>query len=168
MSDPAEVSWCHYQAMLFIVTAKDRQKPTPTAKLVIQQEQQKDEPVHSYNKPTPEKRSRRTISVSNERIDERRSIGTERSRRTINESNERIEEGQYVALDSVQAAIAKLNENDSYQTFGNYVAAELRKLPRRQANYIQRKLNRTLLDLLDANDSESPYPSEEGSLPASF
>ncbi|XP_053698242.1 uncharacterized protein LOC128745236 [Sabethes cyaneus] len=190
--DPAEVSWYHYQTMLFITTAEDGQKPGSTVKV---EKRQQDEPAHVHTnvKISPEKRSRQMTSESNERFDERLSVDMERSRQTIreskdrsaerrpvtiersgermllsSESNQRIEEGRYVAIDSVQAAIAKLNENDSYQVFGNYVAAELRKLPRRQANFIQRKLNRTLLDLLDANDSESPYPSEDGSLPASL
>lgn len=50
----------------------------------------------------------------------------------------------------MERALKKMDEMDSYQVFGNYVAEELRKINNPNvANKVQRKLTRVLMDCLD-------------------
>lgn len=66
-----------------------------------------------------------------------------------------------VVPEKVKSELPNLRDHgDSFQAFGNFVAAELRKLPDSLvANRIQRTLTRTLMDLLDQADAEDDKPS---------
>lgn len=59
-----------------------------------------------------------------------------------------------MALKGMEKALKKMDEMDSFQTFGNFVAEELRKIPNvTLANKVQRKLTRYLMDCLDEVDA---------------
>lgn len=59
------------------------------------------------------------------------------------------------ALDAMNQALKKMNEemNDEFKIFGDFIAAELRKIPNKiDANRVQRKMQRMLLDFMDELD----------------
>ena len=77
-------------------------------------------------------------------------IGKKRRTTSEKESDEYYKK---VALDGMQKALSRMDDEDSFQTFGNFVASELRKISNFEtANRIQRKLNRALLDCIDEID----------------
>lgn len=62
-----------------------------------------------------------------------------------------------LAIDGMQRALNKMEggEVDAFQTFGNFIASELRKIPDvAVANRIQRALTRNLMDLLDDAETD--------------
>lgn len=60
------------------------------------------------------------------------------------------------ALEGMNMALKKMEENDCFQIFGDFIASELRKIPSKvQADRIQRKLQRTLLDFMDELDDNA-------------
>lgn len=82
--------------------------------------------------------------------------GNRKPRRTQND------EGKAVALNGLERALKVMDNTDSYQIFGNYVASELRRLPNDHANRVQRKIARFLLDCLEEIDeAENQLQAEE-------
>lgn len=67
-----------------------------------------------------------------------------------------IDNSKSIALEGMQQALNKMNDIDSFEVFGNFVAAELRKIPNSTlANKTQRKIARFVLDCMDEVDDES-------------
>lgn len=65
-----------------------------------------------------------------------------------------------VAIEGMQRALKQMEEHDSFQVFGNYVASELRKIHNPDlANKVQRKIASFMLKCLDEIDEEAG-PSE--------
>lgn len=62
-----------------------------------------------------------------------------------------------VALNAMNQALKKMNEepNDEFKIFGDFIATELRKIPKEQANKVQRKMQRVLLDFMDELDNNA-------------
>lgn len=61
-----------------------------------------------------------------------------------------VVEYKRTALNGMKRALQKMEESDSFQAFGNFVATELRKIPNQTAaNNIQRKVQRKLLDCIE-------------------
>lgn len=56
----------------------------------------------------------------------------------------------------MQRALEKMEEVDSFQVFGNFVAAELRKISNESlANQVQRKITRFVMDCMDEVDAST-------------
>lgn len=67
---------------------------------------------------------------------------------------------------NVERARNKSDENESFQAFGNFVAETLRKIPNKSdANKIERKLQRTLLELLEELDAKSSMADSSSNSP---
>lgn len=61
-----------------------------------------------------------------------------------------------IALKGMQRALEKMEEVDSFQVFGNFVAAELRKISNESlANQVQRKITRFVMDCMDEVDAST-------------
>lgn len=70
-----------------------------------------------------------------------------------------LSDAKSIALQGMERALKKMDEVDSYQVFGNFVAEELRKIKDpAMANKVQRKLTRVLMDCLDEVDSNTMNP----------
>lgn len=64
-----------------------------------------------------------------------------------------VDDCKKVAMDAMNKALKKMDENDSFQVFGDFIASELRKIPdKTNADRIQRKMQRVLLDCMDELD----------------
>lgn len=67
-----------------------------------------------------------------------------------------LSDSELIALQGMERALKKMDEVDSYQVFGNFVAEELRKINNlATANKVQRKLTRVLMDCLDEVDGNT-------------
>lgn len=69
-----------------------------------------------------------------------------------------VDETKKVAFDAMNQALKKMNEeqNDEFKVFGDFIAAELRKIPNKvDANKVQRKMQRMLLDYMDELDGNT-------------
>lgn len=53
-------------------------------------------------------------------------------------------------------ALVEMKEQDEYSLFGEFVASELRTLAPERARYVKRKLTRSLMDLMDAEQALEP------------
>lgn len=49
-------------------------------------------------------------------------------------------------------ALSMLSQNDEFTAFGEFIAAELRRLSNVAAQQLKRKLNRTLLDFVEMHE----------------
>lgn len=79
-----------------------------------------------------------------------------RYKRKLEFKSQVVDEYKQTALDGMKRALQKMEESDSFQTFGNFVAAELRKIPNKtEANIIQRRVQRKLLDYIDEYEMNS-------------
>lgn len=143
--------WKFYRQMMFLEKAEEEQATISESNLVLNEQD-------SLDGMSPEKNVKRTSPEH--------TIG--KRKRTSSEKN-CDEYYKKAAFDGMQKALSKLDESDSFQTFGNYVASELRKISDIEtANRIQRKLNRTLLDCFEDIDwaatAESAKQSHDQSL----
>lgn len=59
---------------------------------------------------------------------------------------------QTFGKDAAMHAFSMLSQNDDFTIFGEFIAAELRRLPSMTAQTLKRKLNRTLLDFVDTHE----------------
>lgn len=59
---------------------------------------------------------------------------------------------QSFGIDAAMHAFRMLSQNDDFTIFGEFIAAELRRLPSVTAQILKRKLNRTLLDFVDSHE----------------
>lgn len=70
-----------------------------------------------------------------------------------------------IALQGMECALKKMTETDTFQTFGNFVAEELRKIPKPcDAHVIQRKIQRVLLEYWDNLEGSSTANSDQPEL----
>lgn len=54
--------------------------------------------------------------------------------------------------DAAMHALSMLSQNDEFTAFGEFIAAELRRLSNVAAQQLKRKLNRTLLDFVEMHE----------------
>lgn len=67
-----------------------------------------------------------------------------------------VDDCKKVAMDAMNKALKKMDESDSFQVFGDFIASELRKIPdKANAVRIQRKMQRVLLDAMDELDDSN-------------
>lgn len=77
-----------------------------------------------------------------------------RSKRKLELKATSTDDAKRTALEGMNKALKKMEENDSFQVFGDFIASELRKIPNKvDADRVQRKLQRTLLDFMDELDN---------------
>ncbi|XP_065076324.1 uncharacterized protein LOC135699894 [Ochlerotatus camptorhynchus] len=95
-----------------------------------------------------------TESVSNLVLDTEQEAGSSCNTTPVAKKRKKTESSEslkVLAIEGMQRALNKMDGDvDSFQTFGNFVASELRKIPDSAvANRVQRTLTRNLIDLLD-------------------
>lgn len=79
-----------------------------------------------------------------------------RNKRKFGIKSPAVDDYKQTALNGMKRALQKMEESYSFQTFGNFVAAELRKIPNKtEADVIQRKVQRKLLDCIDEYEISS-------------
>ncbi|XP_062565486.1 uncharacterized protein LOC134227824 [Armigeres subalbatus] len=141
------VSWKYYPHMIFLAAVQEEQyvkSDTKPAQIFL------TEPEI----PCSNVSSESTVSAGLNNRKRKKKIS-----RSLPDNDHSTENN--VIPEKVKSELPNLRDHgDSFQAFGNFVAAELRKLPDSLvANRIQRTLTRTLMDLLDQADAEDDKPS---------
>lgn len=131
----SKIVWKFYNSMLFVASAEESQTPTTESNLILDSDRDSGTPKTPVSSKVGNKLNRETCTPE--------------------------DPTKAIALEGMRTAIQKMTEVDSFQVFGSYVAEELRKIPDvNEANRLQRKLARVLIDSLDDMEAgtSSQYP----------